>query len=152
MVNFFIAFVQWSPLISILSISIVLNLILILVYKKLINQQKYNELKKRQKELRAKMKEASKNKDITKMNDIQKELLKISAENMKITMKPTIIIMIPLLIFFWILGKIYTSAGIGNIIYWGKDLPIIHEGAGWLLCYIIFSLISSIVFRKIFKV
>jgi len=43
-------------------------------------------------------------------------------------------------------------SGVGDIIPWGADLPLVHTGAGWLLSYIIFSMIFSIILRKILKV
>ncbi len=143
-------FVKWNPLVSMMLFSVVLTFLLTLAYKKLTNPRRMNELKERQKKLREEMK-ASKN-EPEKLERLQKEMLDVSMENMRLSFKPMLITFIPLILIFYGLRVLYMDmAGIGNIISWGTKLPIIGDGAGWLLCYIIFSFIFSIIFRKIFK-
>lgn len=141
-------FIQWSPLVSILVFSAVITFLLTWAYKKLINYPKYKEITDRQKVLRKEMKGL---KDQDKLLKINNEMMELSMQSLKMTFKPMIITFIPLVLVYGLLGKAYTGAGIGNIIAWGADLPVIHTGGGWLFCYIVFSLIFNVIFRKILK-
>lgn len=148
--SIFVNFVQWNPLISIIVFAFIVTFILTLLYKKLIPQQKMNELKEKQKEIREKMKEYKNEPE--KMAEVQKEMMQVSMESMKMTLKPMLITFLPLLLVFYGLKKLYIDmADIGNIIAWGVNLPIIGNGAGWLLCYIIFGFVFSLILRKLFK-
>jgi uncharacterized membrane protein (DUF106 family) len=140
-------FIKSEPLLSIVLFSLVITFILTLVYKWLIPQDKMKELKQKTKELQAKMKNE---KDSEKLMGIQKEMLQISGEQMRLSLKPMIFTFLPLIAVFAFLRGAY--AGTGDLIYWGANLPIIGTGAGWLLCYIIFSIIFSIILRKILGV
>ncbi len=134
-------------LISMIIFSFLITLVLTLLYKKFINKEKYDELKARQKELRQKIKE-SKN-EPEKFAQLQKEMMQASMESMKLTMKPMLITFIPLLLVFGGLKWLYMDlAKIGNIFTWGVNLPIVGNGGGWLFCYIVFSLIFSLILRK----
>lgn len=147
--NAFVSFVMWSPLLSIIVFSLVITAVLSFLYKKLINKEEFDRLKERQKELREQMKECKDNPQ--KLAEIQKELLQSSTASMKLTFKPMIITFIPILIVIYSLKKLYTNASIGNIIAWPWNLPFVGNGAGWFLCYVIFSLIFSLILRKAFK-
>jgi len=146
---FLVDFVLWSPLVSIVVFSLVITFLLTYLYRVLIDQKKYKELREKQKDLQKKMKEE---KNPEKLAEIQQEVMKTSMESMKLTMKPMLITFVPLLFVFAGLKWLYMDAAkIGNIIAWGAKLPIIGDGAGWLLCYIIFSFVFSLVLRKVFK-
>lgn len=143
-----IDFVEWSPLISIIVFSLIITTIQSWIYKKLIDQRKYQELKEKQKSLQARMKE---NKEPEKMMEIQREMMQVSMENMRLTMKPMLITLLPLLLVFYGLKWLYVDATqTGNIIAWNINLPLVGTGAGWLLSYIIFGLIFSLILRKAF--
>ena len=153
--NALISFVLWSPLVSIIIISLIITAGVSFLYKKLTNKEEFDRLKEKQKELREKMKEYKNNPE--KMAEIQKEMLQSSMASMKLTFKPMMISFIPLMLIIYGLKSLYTNTNIGNIIAWGncseglRCLPVIGDGAGWFLCYIIFSLVFSIVLRKAFK-
>lgn len=143
-------FVQWNPLISIIVFSFIITFFLTLLYKKLISQEKMNVLKAKQKELREKMKEHKNEPE--KMAEVQKEMMQATMESMKLTLKPMLITFLPLLLIFYGLRKLYMDmVGVGNIISWGWSLPMVGDGAGWLLCYIVFGFVFSLVLRKLFK-
>jgi uncharacterized membrane protein (DUF106 family) len=89
-------------------------------------------------------------KDQNKLMGLQKEMLSLSAEQMKHSMKPMLFTFLPLIAVFAGLKSLYT--GVGDIIPWGADIPLFHTGAGWLLCYIFFSMVFSITLRKILKI
>lgn len=146
-----VEFVKWSPLVSIIVFSLVITLLLTLSYKKLTDQKRMNELKEKQKKLREEIK-ASKN-EPEKMEKLQKEMMEISLENMRLSFKPMLITFIPLLFVFYGLRVLYMDmAKVGNIITWGTKLPVIGDGAGWLLCYILFGFIFSLILRRLFKI
>jgi uncharacterized membrane protein (DUF106 family) len=118
------------------------------VYKLTINYKKYKEINDRQKQLRNEMKTT---KDPKRLQEIQEETMKLSMESMKMSFKPMIITFIPVIIIFGLLKNAYTAAGVGNIFYWGTNLPIVGNGGGWFFCYVVFGLVFSFVFRKILK-
>ena len=144
-------FVLWNPLISIITFSFIITLILTFAYKKFIPKEKMDSLKEKQKELREKLKENRDNPE--KIQEIQKEMMDASMKSMKLTFKPMLITFIPLILIFYGLKMLYMNkAQVGNIIAWGKTLPIVGTGAGWFLCYIVFSFIFSLILRKLFKI
>ena len=147
----FVQFVTWSPLVSIIVFSLIITTGLSFLYKKLINKEEFERLKEKQKELREKAKEYKNNPE--KLTGLQKEMIEDSMASMKLTLKPMMVSFIPLILVFYGLKKLYMDmVGVGNIISWTRNLPIIHDGAGWLLCYIVFSLIFSMILRKAFKI
>ena len=135
-------------LIGILIISFLVTLFQILVYKKMTDQERLKELQKEQKDLQQKLKET---KDMTEMQNHQKKMMELTTEMLKHNMKPMIVTFLPLIIVFYWLKHAYISAGVGNIISWGVKLPIVGDGGGWLFCYIVFSLVFSVMLRKAFK-
>ena len=149
-------FVKSQPLLSIIVFSFIITLVLTLIYKWFTNQNRIKELKEEQKRLQSKIKDEKDNEEMMKL---QEDLLKKSAELMKITMKPmfiTILLIWPTFIF---LKNLYSTAGVGAIIPWSFNLPVLCsllpglcDGAGWFLSYAIFSMIFSIIIRKILKV
>ena len=146
--NVLVSFVQWNPLVSIIVFSFLITLALTLVYRKLTDKKELDELKNKQKELRERLLKC----DGKEREAIQKEMLECSAKSLRLTLKPMLITYIPILFVFYGLKKLYMDmAKVGNIISWNVTLPIIGDGAGWLLSYIIFSLIFSIILQKILK-
>lgn len=157
MTNFYIDFVRTQPLISIILFSFLITCFSVWLNKKLINQDRLRDLKKKQKEIQEKV---NQEKDPQKKLEIQKETLEISSEMMQMTMKPMMISMIPFLIFLEVLRRTYTAAAVGNIIPWNFYIPGLCSfamtkglcnGAGWLLSYIIFSIILQPIVKKIMK-
>jgi uncharacterized membrane protein (DUF106 family) len=136
-------------LISILIISALITFLQLLVYKKLSDQNRIKELKEKQKALYNEMKNV---KDEKKLKKINQEIMSINTELMKLSLWPTLLTFFPLVIIFISLRYAYAYAEIGNIIEWPWNLPIVGNGAGWFLCYIIFGLIFSIIFRKFMKI
>lgn len=162
MVNIFLAFVQWSPLVSILVFSLAITTILSFLYKKLTNQKEFERLKQEQKEFRAQLKEYKDSPE--KLVEVQRKMLQNSSESMKLSFKPMIITFIPVMFTLYGLKKLYVDVAHipnnGQIIPWNFHLiglcdwsvtAGVCNGAGWLLCYVMFSLIFSFILRKVFK-
>jgi uncharacterized membrane protein (DUF106 family) len=123
---FIIDFIQWNPFVSILIVSTaIMTFLSTLVYKWTINHRRYKEINERQKQLRNEMKGL---KDPKRLQEIQEETLSLSMESMKMSFKPMLITFIPVVIVFGLLRSAYTTAGTGNIIAWGANLPLVGTG------------------------
>jgi len=135
------------PLVSIIVFSFLITLGLTYAYKFLTKQEELKALKERTKKLQADMKIE---KDQNKLMDLQKEMMKLSMEQMKHSMKPMMFTFIPLIFAYAGLRGLYKGAG--DMLVWGVNLPIVGTGAGWFLCYVISSIIFSMILRKMMKV
>jgi len=131
-------FAIWSPLISLLIISLFLAILNTLIYKYTTNQELMKSLKEDIKKLQEEMK-SFKN-DTNKMMEKNKEIMEKNMQMMKQSFKPMIYTLIPFGIIFFGLRNIYEP--FGKIIF----------GLSWIWIYVISSFILSIILRKIFKV
>ncbi|MBU2523549.1 MAG: DUF106 domain-containing protein [Nanoarchaeota archaeon] len=150
----FIGLVHAYPLVSMILFSFLITLGMTLAYKHFSNQEELKLSKEKTKELQAKMKGE---KDQTKLMGYQKEMLEISMNQMKHSMKPMMITFLPIIGIF--AGLRYLYAGTPNLMNWSFNVPILCKllpgvcnGAGWFLSYIIFSMVFSIALRKVLKV
>ena len=124
-------------------ISFILTGLITLAYKYLTDQTKMKELKDEMSSMQKKMKEMKDQPD--KVMSMQKDAMKKNMEYMKHSMKPTLFTFVPIIIIFgWLRSYFTTQATAGT--------PFSFFGLSWLWSYIIFSLIISIVLRKIMKV
>lgn len=143
-------FVKSFPLLSMALFSFVITLLSTIAYKKFTNQQKMKELREKQKEIQETSKQFRNNPD--KMLELQQEMMKLSGEQMRASMKITLITLLPFLLIFNFLKNLYMDAGVGDIMKWGINIPGLGTGGGWLLSYLIFSIIFSMFLRKLMKV
>ena len=121
------------PIYSIAVFSIIVTLVSTLAHKWLTNQEHMKNLKTRQKEIQKELKGC---KDECLMKELNSEMLKLTGIMMKSSFKPMFVTIIPfLLLFAWLRG-IYT--------------PIM--GNGWIWYYLGFSVVASIIFRKVMDV
>jgi uncharacterized membrane protein (DUF106 family) len=124
-------------------ISLILTGLITLAYKYLTDQTKMKELKDEMSSMQKKMKEMKDQPD--KVMSMQKDAMKKNMEYMKHSMKPTLFTFVPIIIIFgWLRTYFDTQTAAGT--------PFSFFGLSWLWAYIIFSLITSIVLRKIMKV
>jgi len=133
------------PVAFIIFISLVVTIVTTLVYKKFTNQHELKELKERLSTLQKKMRE-DKN-DSNKMLEIQKELAEKNIEYMKHSFKPMFITFIPLIIVFWWLSGLFNGITGGTV-----AVPLLERSVNWIWIYIIFSLIFSLILRKVMKI
>jgi len=131
-----------NALISIIGISAALSLASTLVYKYATDQ---NLIKSIREEIAKLQNEAKTSKDPQKLTEIQNKIVPLNLKLMSQTMKPTIITIIPFLIIFALLAKVYTGLIVIPIPFWKGHL-------GWVGSYILFSLIFTSLFRKLLKV
>lgn len=137
----------------ILGVGVIVSLFSTLMSKRLVNWDLYRknkaEISKFQKELREAMRKRDA-KEVHKLQQRQGEIAKLQGEMFKQTLKPTIILTIPLLFVYFILINVYS----GWVVAWlpfSIDLPIFGRlvafGYGWW--YILTSIGFSQIFRKI---
>jgi uncharacterized membrane protein (DUF106 family) len=122
-----------NPKVSILVVSVIVTLVATLAHKWLTNQEHLASLKKRQKEIQKELKGC---KDGCAMKELNAEMMKITGVMFKSSMRPMFVTIIPFLILFAWLRSVFN--------------PVM--GNGWIWYYIGFSIVASIVLRKIFRV
>ena len=122
-----------NPKVSIAVFSVIVTLISTLVQKWLTNQEHLKSLKARQKEIQKELKGC---KDGKVMKELNGELMKLTGVMMKSSFKPMFVTIIPFLILFAWLRSVFT--------------PVM--GASWIWYYLGFSIVASIVIRKVLKV
>lgn len=140
-----IPFTNISPVLDIYLISLFLSLYITLINKKFTDQIKIKALREEMKQLRLKHKETML-KDMKKAQKIQQEMMQKNLENLKQTMNPKIMLltMFPALILFPIIRKYYLPLG--------EFFNLGFTSFGWLGTYVLFSLINSIILKKILDV
>lgn len=121
------------PIYSIAVFSIIVTLVSTLAHKWLTNQEHMKNLKTRQKEIQKELKSC---KDEDLLKELNMELMKLTGVMMKSSFRPMFVTIIPFIILFAWLRGIY--------------VPLI--GNSWIWYYIGFSIVSSMIFRKVFKV
>ena len=123
-----------SPKTSIAVFSMFVTLISTLVQKHFTDQEHLKSLKKRQKEIQKEIKKAGD--DVKLMQELNAEMLSLTGLMFKKSMKPMFVTMIPFLFLFMWLRGVY--------------VPVL--GAGWIWYYIGYSVLVSIILRKVLKV
>jgi len=122
-----------NPKTALLIVSVIVTLISTLAHKWLTNQEHMKNLKKRQKEIQKELKGC---KDECKMKELNAEMLKMTGVMMKASFKPMFVTIIPFLLLFGWLRGIY--------------VPLM--GNGWIWYYLGFSVVASIILRKVMDV
>lgn len=135
-----------SPFWFILLISIALSLIVAFIYKYATDQALMKELKADLKKYQEQMKAAKD--EPQKMMEIQKKAMAVNMKYMGQSMKPMLITIIPFIIIFTILSRIYSGVPVIPLPFNFLGKPYL----GWIGTYIIFSMIFTTLFRKALKV
>jgi|SRR3989344_8286932 len=139
--NFFNFIFGWAvninPLTGMIVISFFLTLIVTLVYKWTTDQAMMKSLKDELKQHQKEMKDHKG--DPKKMMEIQGRAMEKNMKYFMHSLKPMIITFIPLILVFGWLKETYN----------GIDVLF---GLSWIWSYIIFSMIFSIILRKVMKV
>lgn len=126
-----------NPKLSIIFAGFLITLVMTLITKFFTNQRRLKELKQKQKEGQAKMKELRSKGDMEAHNKIQGEIMQHSMEMMKHSLKPMLISFIPIILFFGWLRIIFLETSIAST---------------WIWWYIGSAIISSIALRKVLDV
>ncbi len=113
-----------------------------MIYKFLIDQNKAKENKIQVNELQKKLKEVKDNKEET--NRISTEMMKLTSQQMRSTMKPMFVVMIVAFLFLPWMSSTFSE----EIVSLPFSLPFFGNDFGWLAWYIVISVPLSMVFRK----
>lgn len=141
-----------NPMVSLTIMAFIISLIVIISYKKLIDKELLMQTKKRMKKLKEMTVEAQKSKDLTKIEVITKEMMKLNKIYLKEVIKPLTVSLLVLIIFFpWMSRKFSGTVVLrlpfikttGNF----KDI-IVGNGLGWVGWYVIVSLTIGWILRK----
>lgn len=138
--------VSGSPLMDIILITLITSLFITLVNKKFSDQVKIKALRAEMKELQKKMRKQMA-KDPKKAQALQKKIMEKNMENFKhaFNMKVMMITMIPMMFVFLFLGRYYSVFG-------EFFTPVSFISWGWLGSYLLFSIVWSIVLKKVLDV
>ncbi|MFH1425284.1 MAG: EMC3/TMCO1 family protein [archaeon] len=128
----------WNATFGMILFSIIIALFLTLIQKYTTDQETLRELKKEQKLLQEEMKKYKEHPE--KLMELQKKQFAIIPKTMEITMRPIMYTSIPIILFFRWFNDYFA------------DFPTKILGMHWLLTYIIFSMIFTTIFRKVFNV
>lgn len=115
-----------------------------LIYKKFTDQEALKKIEKKTKELQDKIK----NTGPDKQQGYQSEMLKLTSKRMKLTIKPMLISSVMFFAVFPVLKRFYKGF---ILLKFPFTLPFIHNDIGWLLSYIIFTMIGSMIFKKVLR-
>lgn len=129
-VEFIQAYPRWSIIIVGLLIAFFIQLINFLV----LDKKAMRELKQKQKDIRAQMKEHKH--DLEKQKQLSNELLAHSMASIKHSFKPMLITMVPALLALVFIKGVFSETSIAS---------------SWIWYYISAALVGGIVFRKLFK-
>jgi uncharacterized membrane protein (DUF106 family) len=134
--------VNMSPLAGIIFVSFILTLLSTLAYKLFTDQKLMKDVKDEMKDIRKEMKEFAH--DPAKVAELQKRSLEKSANQMKQSFKPMLITIIPFLLVFNWLRTEYGEMSLAVDSWWFIS--------SWFWTYFIFTMVFSIVLRKLLKV
>ena len=124
--------IQTNPRIAIIILSFLVTIVITTVTYFMTDRIKMKEIKDRQKELRADMKKFKDHPE--KVMELNKKMMADLPEQMKLSFKPLLVTLIPLLIFFgWLRGTFVDTT----------------LASTWLWWYIGSSIIFSIIVRKV---
>ena len=125
---------------GIIIITIFIALFMTVIQKYGVDNDTLGKLKKEQKELTLEIKKFKEHPE--KMMELQKQALPKSLEMINLSMRPLMFTAIPMLLFIRWIGDYF-----GNF-----EQPIkIFGFFSWIWAYFIFTIIFSIIFRKLFK-
>ncbi len=127
-------------------ISFLTTSFVVLINKYFSNQTEIKALRSEMKELRKKQIKVLKEKDQKKIEEIQKQMMEKSMQNMKHAWNPKIMLitMVPMILVFGALRSTYGG--------FGEFLNLGFTQFGWFGTYFLFSIINSIILRKVFNV
>ena len=130
------ALIQANPRVTIIIFALLISLVISLVSYFILDKERMKELKDKQKKVQEQIKAHQKAGEHQKAMDLQKQLFADMPEMMKHSLKPALITMIPMLLFFSFLRGVYAETIIAK---------------SWFWYYFVTAIIGSMIFRKLFK-
>ncbi|HKZ49750.1 MAG TPA: EMC3/TMCO1 family protein [Candidatus Nanoarchaeia archaeon] len=134
---------QQNALLSIIGISAALALGSTLVYKFATDQALVKAIREEVKKIQVEMKENKGNPQ--KLAELQNKVMPLNLKLMSQSFRPMLITIVPFIILFALLGRVYGTMIVVPLSFWEGHL-------GWIGTYIIFSIIFTTLLRKALKV
>ncbi|MBU0760406.1 MAG: DUF106 domain-containing protein [Nanoarchaeota archaeon] len=130
---------NWSANVGILLFAAAISLFITLIQKYTTDQETLRQIKKEQKILQEEIKKYKDHPE--KMMELQKKQLQFIPRTFEITLRPIMYTSIPIILFFRWFNDYFTANPI-------KIFGLLS----WFWAYIIFSMIFTTIFRKVFNV
>ena len=131
-----VSLLQQNPKISIVVIGFIVSFLISLINYFVLDKEKVKDTKTKQKDLQKQIKEHQKAGNHAKMMELNKEMMSLTMEMMKHSFKPMIITFIPIILLIGFIRGIYAETSLGG---------------SWIWYYIGSAFVSSLIFRKVFK-
>jgi len=138
---------EMHPLILLFLVSLFLSLLNQLVFMLMVDTEQLKTIKEEVKKLKEKSKTLKKSSK--EFIEVQEELIEKSLLMSKLSLKPLMVTLLPFWLIFILLNDVMKDTGI--LIPLPLPLPLLGNGIGWLGTYILFSIIISLVTRKLFE-
>jgi len=133
---------------QVMLIAIAVSLGTTFVNKRIINQDRMDEIKKQISDFQERYNEAKKSGDeekIKEMTEEQKKMMGLTKEMMINSFKPMAITIVPILVIFYFLSNTYGS--LGDIV----RLPVLNWNLSWFWWYIMVAVLTSIIMEIVYK-
>jgi uncharacterized membrane protein (DUF106 family) len=134
---------QQNALLSIMGISAALALGSTLVYKFATDQSLMKAIREEVKKIQEEMKQNKGNPQ--KVAELQSKAMPLNLKLMSQSMRPMLITIVPFILIFILLGRVYGSMIVVPLSFWEGHL-------GWVGTYVVFSVIFTTLLRKALKV
>ena len=131
---------NWNYTIGLLLLTALITFITTLLQKYMTDQDLLKTIKEEQKIVQQEMKLARS--DPTKSMELSKKSMELTMKAMPITMKPLMYTVIPFVLFFRWFNDYFVAAG----------NPRLLGFMSWFWAYLVFSIVFSMIFRKVLKV
>ena len=144
-----------NVMLGIMFSAVLISAVILLITKKMVDQEKMRKYKAKIQEYQKKMREAREKNDTATLNKVNAEMMKIQKEMMSMSMKPMLYTFLPIiLIFNWLRYYRYLNDFIvanGYIVALPFALPHVGTTLGWFGWYILCSFPSSSILKVIMK-
>ncbi|MBW6451802.1 MAG: DUF106 domain-containing protein [DPANN group archaeon] len=139
-----------TPIIQLTIITIIIASIFTIAQKKLVDQTKMKHLKSETLKIRGKLKKAQEEKNQKEIDALVQKSLSMSQKQMSMSMKPMAVSMVVVLLAFPWIAKTFSSL----IVTLPFSIPLLASSGtvGWLGFYIMISIPTTIVLRKVLGV
>jgi len=138
-----------KPHVSLFIISSIMAFLVILINKFLVNRKKMDEIKRMIEEIRVKIAEAQKNKDMESASKLLNELIKLNSEQLRQSLLALVVSMLLIAIILPWMKYRYEGMVVLKLPF---SLPLIGNSLSWFIWYFLVSFAIGFLLRKIFGV
>lgn len=137
-----------SAFVELTVITIGISLIIMLMYRFLTKPEEIRKIKNEIKHYKELMNKAHKNGDVKGAQKYMSEMMKLNNEHLRHNMKPMLLSMIFVVVVLGYVSKAYSDV----VVTLPFALPFFGREMGWFWWYIIVSITSTLVFRRMLGV